>query len=111
MIFFCLYIYKIRFVYTGVDAGIYLIDAGFYLQVHRCRYKEFSLTQLPHKYMQVYCGRYIGATGDRLLKRHLQVDICRCRVADVKTQVGINFLKNTYNIFSKFLVGRQGSVD
>jgi hypothetical protein len=40
-----------------------------------------------------------------------EVDICRCEVADVKTQVGINFLKNTYNIFSKFLVGRQGSVD
>jgi hypothetical protein len=56
-----------RFVYTGVDAGIYLIDAGFYLQVHRCRYKAFSLTQLPHKYMQVYCGRYIGAGGDQFL--------------------------------------------
>ena len=70
-----------------------------------------SCCQLPNEYMQVYCGRYMGATGDRLLKRHLQVDICRCRVADVKTQVGINFLKSTYNIFSKFLVGRQGSVD
>ena len=70
-----------------------------------------SCCQLPNEYMQVYGGRYIGATGDRLLKRHLQVDICRCRVADVKTQVGINFLKSTYNIFSKFLVGRQGSVD
>ena len=57
---------------------------------------------------RVYCGRYIGATGDRLLKKHLQVDICRCKVADVKTQVGINFLKSTYNMFSKFSRGASG---
>ena len=41
-----------------------------------------------------------------------EVDICRCGVADVKTQVEINFLQTpTTLIVSNFLFERQGGVD
>ena len=85
--------------------------------MHRCSFTESSLTQLPNEYniiyiyrMQVYCGRYIGAGGDDCLKTR-EVDIRRCKGADVKTQAAINFLNaTTILIFLKLLLERQGSM-
>ena len=46
-----------------------------------------------------------------IVLKHRQVDIRRCKGADVKTQAAINFLNaTTILIFLKLLLERQGSM-
>ena len=74
--------------------------------------QESSLTQLPNEYMQVYCGRYTDAGGDRFFRKRREVHTHRYKVADVKVQVEVKLLKTTAILFFlNFLVERPGSMD
>ena len=88
---------------TGVQAQI---------QIQRRRLTEFSLTQLPNEYMP-YAGvvRKIYRSRRKSFFWKREVGRCRCDVADVKTQVEINFLQTPTTLILTFLFERQGSVD
>ena len=66
---------------------IYILYAGVLRKTHRCRWRW-------------------------LFKRHREVDRRRCKGADVKTQVEINFFNaTTILIFVKLILERQVSMD
>jgi hypothetical protein len=67
-----------------------------------------------HSPKRAYAGAlrkiYIVAGGNRFFKKHPEVDICRCKVADVKTQVETNFFK-THTIWLFSWSGRAAWID
>ena len=103
-----------KFMYTGADANMNLTD-------RRSSADSNSKTQVDRIFFNTATKRIYAicrcSAEDIYRSRQKsffwirEVGICRCDVADVKTQVEINFLQTPTTLILTFLFERQGSVD